>query len=186
MLRTSIFIFMPAPGPHRRLASESFRKFSAEVFALLRRRQVLIELLFSPPCGTFALVNILYGVGNDFNASPRRSVCSWNRRSVRRNVRYDAVSEGRQVHSPAPSLCDNRRGRWFFTLALILLPRTSGTFALVLIDENMFQALAITCSVAIAFETIGPNNPLAATTFAILTHLQFADCLYADGRRLGL
>ena len=54
------------------------------------------------------------------------------------------------------------------TLILILLPRTAGTFALILIDQNMFQALAITCSVAIAFETIGPNNPLAATTFAVL------------------
>jgi MFS transporter, PAT family, beta-lactamase induction signal transducer AmpG len=54
------------------------------------------------------------------------------------------------------------------TLILLLLPRTADAFALVLIDQNMSQSLAITCSTAVALETIGQNNPLAATTFACL------------------
>lgn len=35
--------------------------------------------------------------------------------------------------------------------------------------EGLFQALAITCGVAITFETIGRNNPLAGTTYAVLS-----------------
>ena len=53
------------------------------------------------------------------------------------------------------------------TLCLILLPRTPGSFALAMIGENVLQSLEIACSVAIAFETIGRDNPLAATTFAL-------------------
>jgi PAT family beta-lactamase induction signal transducer AmpG len=56
-----------------------------------------------------------------------------------------------------------------FTLGLILLRRTPGSFALALIGENIFQSLAITCSIAIVFEITGRDNPLAATTFAILS-----------------
>jgi PAT family beta-lactamase induction signal transducer AmpG len=56
-----------------------------------------------------------------------------------------------------------------FTLGLVLLPRTPGTFALALIGENIFQSLAITCSIAIVFEITGRDNPLAATTFALLS-----------------
>lgn len=186
MLPTSIFIFIPAPGPDRRLASESFRTFSAEVFALLRRRQVLIAIaLFVAPCGTFSLVNILYGVGNDFHASPREV-------SLLGGVGVVFAAMCGTMLFPKLAKLIPLRPLYvtigvvggLFTLALILLPRTSGTFALVLIDENMFQALAITCSVAIAFETIGSNNPLAATTFAILNaayNLPIAYMPMADG-----
>ena len=68
----TIFLIMPAPGPDRRLAAESFIQFNREVLALLRRREVLIALmLFVFPCGSFALTNLLGGIGNDFHASAR-------------------------------------------------------------------------------------------------------------------
>ena len=54
-----------------------------------------------------------------------------------------------------------------FTTGLLLLPRSPGSFTLAVVGENVFQSLAITCSIAISFETIGRNNPLAATNFAI-------------------
>ena len=46
--------------------------------------------------------------------------------------------------------------------------RTPATFAVALIGENVFQALGITATVAIAFETIGRENPLAATTYCLM------------------
>jgi PAT family beta-lactamase induction signal transducer AmpG len=55
-----------------------------------------------------------------------------------------------------------------FTLTLILLPRTPSTFAVALIGENVFQSAAIVASTAIAFETIGRSNPLAATTYCLM------------------
>ena len=72
LLPTMIFLIIPAPGPDRRLASESFGQFFGEMFALVRRRDVLIALmLFLSPCGSFAMAQLLPGTGNDFHAAPR-------------------------------------------------------------------------------------------------------------------
>jgi MFS transporter, PAT family, beta-lactamase induction signal transducer AmpG len=49
------------------------------------------------------------------------------------------------------------------------LPHTPSVFVLAFLGESWFQSLAITCSVAITFETIGRDNPLAATTFSVLS-----------------
>jgi len=69
------------------------------------------------------------------------------------------------------------------TLALLALARTPLTFALALIGENAFQALAFTASTAIAFETIGRDNPLAATTFCLMisaSNIPLMYMLFAD------
>lgn len=55
-----------------------------------------------------------------------------------------------------------------FTLSLLLLPRESATYGLAFMGENLLQAAAIATACAIIFELIGPGNPLAATTFALL------------------
>jgi MFS transporter, PAT family, beta-lactamase induction signal transducer AmpG len=71
-----------------------------------------------------------------------------------------------------------------FTLLVLLLPRVQGSFALAVIGENVFQSLAITCSIAICFEIMGQDNPLAATNFAILTaaySVPLAYMLIVDG-----
>jgi len=71
-----------------------------------------------------------------------------------------------------------------FTLSLILLPHTAATFAVALIGENVFQSLAITASVAIAFDTIGRSNPLAATTYCLVTsafNIPITYMLFVDG-----
>jgi PAT family beta-lactamase induction signal transducer AmpG len=71
-----------------------------------------------------------------------------------------------------------------FTLTLILLPHTPAAFALALIGENVFQALAITASTAIAFDTIGRENPLAATTFCLMVsayNVPITYMLFVDG-----
>ena len=60
-----------------------------------------------------------------------------------------------------------------FTLSLILLPQTPMSFGVAVIGQNVFQSLGITCCIAIAFEVIGRDNPLAATTYALLA------CAYA-------
>ena len=70
-----------------------------------------------------------------------------------------------------------------FTLVLLLLPRQPWTFALAITGENLFQALAFAAANGITFETIGPANPLASTTFTVLiaasnlsiTYMSFLD-----------
>jgi PAT family beta-lactamase induction signal transducer AmpG len=170
MLPLAVFPWMPAPGPDRRLARESFVGFFREVASLLRRREIIFAiLLFLAPAATFSLTNFLSGIGNDFHASPQfvslvggggvllGGLCGC--------LTFPLIN-GRLPLRPL-YLAIGAVGA-VFTLCLILLPRTPTTFAVALIGENVFQALAITASTAIAFETIGKNNPLAATSYCLM------------------
>jgi MFS transporter, PAT family, beta-lactamase induction signal transducer AmpG len=182
-----IFPWIPAPGPDRRLAGESFRAFSADVFALLRRGPVLIALaLFATPCGTFSLTNLLGGLGNDFHASPRVV-------SLLGGFGVLAAGVGGSLLLPPLAKRIPLRPLYLtigvvgaiFTLSLLALPRTPGVFGVALIGEQVFQSVAIACSIAVSFETMGQNNPLAATTFSVLSaayNLPITYMLVVDGR----
>jgi PAT family beta-lactamase induction signal transducer AmpG len=171
LLPTLAFPFMRAPGPDRRLASESFAQFFGDLVSLVKRREVLIAvILFAAPAGTFSLTNFLGGRGNDFHASAGFVglvggvgvaaggifgclVFPTLSRLMPLRPLYLAVGI-------VGALC---------TLGLMLLPRIPMSYAIILIAENLFQSLAITTSIAVAFETIGRDNPLAATTFCFVT-----------------
>ena len=170
-LPTVVFLWMPAPGPDRRLARESFPQFFGELISLLQHREVLIAiLLFVAPVATFSLTNFLSGLGGDFHASPHfvglvggggvllAGICGsfifpLIDRLLPQRFLYLAIGGIGSI----------------FTLALILGPPLPGIFAVALIGENVFQALAFTASTAITFATIGRNSPLAATTYCLLT-----------------
>ena len=170
-LPTAIFLFIPAPGPDRRLAGESFRQFNREVLSLLRRREVVIVLLlFLSPCSTFALTNLLSGLGADFHASAR---------AVSLSGGVGTFIPGLLGCSLFPVIARRLRLRSFYfangiagcllTLSLVFLPHTTLTFGLALLGEFLFQAVSYAIQIGIVFEAIGPDNPLAATTFAFLT-----------------
>jgi PAT family beta-lactamase induction signal transducer AmpG len=170
LLPTVVFPWMQAPGPDRRLARESFPQFFGEVLSILKRREVLIAIvLFIAPAATFSLVNILGGLGSDFDASTHFVGL----------VGGAGVLIGGIVGCFIFPLIDRLLPLRYlylaigivgsmFTLTLILLPRTPSTFAVALIGENVFQSAAIVASTAIAFETIGRSNPLAATTYCLM------------------
>jgi PAT family beta-lactamase induction signal transducer AmpG len=171
LLPTIAFPFMQAPGPDRRLASESFPQFFGDLVSLVKRREVLIAIvLFVAPAGTFSLTNFLGGRGNDFHASP----------GFVGLVGGVGVAAGGIVGClvfPALSRLMAMRPLYLTvgivgalcTLGLILLPRTPASYAVILIAENLFQSLAITTSIAVTFETIGRDNPLASTTFCFIS-----------------
>jgi len=72
-----------------------------------------------------------------------------------------------------------------FTASLLLMPHTPSTFGVALVGENIFQALAFAGAVAICLETIGRNNPLAATQFSLLSGATALPIVYMgviDGR----
>ncbi len=185
MLPTLAFPFMQAPGPDRRLASESFSQFFRDLVALIERREVLIAVvLFAAPAATFSLTNFLGARGSDFHAS----------------LGFVGLIGGAGVAAggivgcflfpPLSRLMPLRPlyltigvAGALFTFGLILVPHTPGSFAFALIGENLFQSLAITNSTAIIFETIGRNNPLASTTFCFIGSaygLPIAYMLYVD------
>lgn len=164
------FPFMPAPGPDRRLASESFSRFFGDIAAIVKNRQVLLAIiLFAAPAATFSLTNFLGARGNDFHAS----------------LAFVGLvgAVGGTVGGIAgcfllPPLSRLMRLRPLYlaigivgscmTLCLTLLPHVPSTFAIALIAENLFQSCAITTSTAIMFDVIGRDNPLASTTFCFI------------------
>jgi len=170
LLPTAVFPWMQAPGADRRLARESFPQFFGEVLNILKRREVLIAImLFIAPAATFSLVNILGGLGNDFDASTHFVGL----------VGGAGVLIGGIVGCLIFPLIDRLLPLRYlylaigivgsmFTLTLILLPHTPATFAVALVGENVLQSVAIVTSTAIAFETIGRSNPLAATTYCLM------------------
>jgi PAT family beta-lactamase induction signal transducer AmpG len=170
VLPIAVFPWMPAPGPDRRLATESFRRFFAEVIGVVRRPQVLMAIaMFVTPASSFALTNLLGGLGSDFRASAHFIGAVGGAGVLFAGIAgcfvfpfIDRLLPLRYLY-----LAIGIVGA-LFTLALVLLPRTPLTFATALIGENVFQSAAITTSIAIAFETIGRRNPLAATTFSVI------------------
>lgn len=170
MLPTALFPWMPAPGPDRRLASESFPQFFGDIVRLVRRREVLISiLLFVAPAATFSLTNFLSGLGRDFHVSPRLVGIVGGGGALVGSVCGCFVFRflGRVGKLRFLYLALGIAGA-LFTLALIPLPQNPATFTLALIGENVFQGLALTVMVAITFETIGRDNPLAATTYSVM------------------
>jgi MFS transporter, PAT family, beta-lactamase induction signal transducer AmpG len=190
-LPTTIFLFIPSAGPDKRLAGESFRQFGREVFALVRRREVLIALLILlSPCSSFALTNLLGGLGADFHASPRVVSLAGGLGAFFPGILgcllFPVIAKGRAlivlylVVGVVGSL---------FTLSLILLPHTPLIFTLALVAQYFFQAIAFSIQVGIMFETIGQSNPLAATAFTLLSAATYVPITYmmvADGRGYSL
>ena len=186
-LPATIFLFIPAPGPDRRLAGESFGQFSREILLLLRRREVLVTLLlFLTPCGSFALTNMLGGLGSDFSASPRMVSLAGGVGAVVPGVLGCLLFPLLAKRMPLRLLyLANGTLGGLFTLSLLALPHAPWTFALALLGQFLFQAISYTGTVALSFEAIGQNNPLAATTFTFLiaaTNVPVAYMLYLDGR----
>ena len=187
LLPTSLFLLIPAPGPDRQLAAESFAQFNREVLALLKRREVvLVLLLFLSPCSSFVMPNLMGGLGADFHASAR-AVSFWGG--------VGAFIPGLLGCFVFPVIARKVRLRFFylangilgclFTLSLVALPHTTATYAGALFGEYLFQAVAFSIQIGIGFEAIGPNNPLAATTFSFLTAATNVPVTYVtliDGR----
>jgi len=192
VLPAAIFPFIPVPlsgegDPAKLNARESFGSLFRDLWALLKRREVLLTLLlFVAPTGSFALTNQLSGIAHDFHATDA---------FVGRMGGALLTLAGAVGALLLPLLA-----RWFralplylligtagslFTLALLLLPRSPTTFAIAFLGENIVQALSFTAAVAICFQTIGRDNPLAATQFSLLTSATVLPILYmgiVDGR----
>jgi PAT family beta-lactamase induction signal transducer AmpG len=170
ILPIAIYPFIPVNRPDGRLARESFIEFFRDVLRLLKRREVLIALaLFLLPSGSFALTNVIGGLGGDFHASARVIALSGGIGVILAGIVGSLVFPllARHMALRPLYLCIGVVGA-LFTLSLLLLPHTPAVFALAFTGEILFQALAITGTFAIAFETIGQHNPLAATTFSVL------------------
>ena len=167
---TMIYLLVPAPGPDRKLARESYAQFFAEILALMKQRGVQLALaMFLLPSASFALTNVLGGIGADFNANQRLVGLLAGAGSAATGVAGSLLLQplAKKLALRPLYLSIGIAGA-LFTLTLSVLPRAPWVFAIAIAGENLFQALAIATATAITFETIGPRNPLAATLFSLL------------------
>lgn len=167
----AIYAFVPVKPPNAQLARESFVQFFATVAALFKRREILIALaMFLLPSASFSLTNVLGGLGGDFHASAQTISLAGGTGAIIAGIAGSLALPRLAKHAPLrPLYLGIGIVGALFTLSLLLLPHAPTTFFTAIIGENVFQSLGITCSFAIAFETIGADNPLAATIFSVLS-----------------
>lgn len=171
LLPLAIYPFVAVKPPDARLASESFAQFFREVARLFKRREVLLALtMFLLPSASFTLSNVLGGVGDAFHTSMRLVSVAGGAGGAVVNIAACLLLPLLATRVPLrPLYLAIGITGGLFTLSLLPLPHTPTVFVVAFLGESWFQSLAITCSVAITFETIGRDNPLAATVFSVLT-----------------
>jgi PAT family beta-lactamase induction signal transducer AmpG len=170
LLALPVFLGTPCPRADGRLAHGGFTAFARDVGRIIKRPIVLWTLLlFVSPATAFALTNSLSGFAAEFHT-------------------HEALAgllggTGVTLAGIVGSLIVPRLGVGFrpralyiilgllgagFSVSLIGLPRTPAMFAAALLGENLFQAAAFAVSNLIALNTLGEDNPLAATQFGLL------------------
>jgi PAT family beta-lactamase induction signal transducer AmpG len=163
-------LLIPASPTLRRGAAESFRALFRDIGQLVQRRVVLRTLLmFALPTASFALTNLLGGLGRQFSAS-ERFVALVSGFGVTAAAILSSMLVPLILKRISPRILYLTIGAVgaAFTLALLGLPRSPLTYALALLGENVFQAAAFVVESTIVFASIGEGNPLAATQFALL------------------
>ncbi|HEX4199309.1 MAG TPA: MFS transporter [Caulobacteraceae bacterium] len=170
LLALPLFLTTPCPPPDARLAREGFVAFARDVGRVVRKPIVLWTLLlFIFPATAFALTNSLSGFAGDFHTGEVLAGLIGGAGVTVAGVIGSLV---------APRLGAGLRPRVLylvlglvgagFSFALIGLPRTPLLFGIALLGENLFQAAAFAVSNLIALNTLGEDNPLAATQFGLL------------------
>ena len=186
-----LLVIVPVSSAERRSARESFGTLVHDLGKLLRSRVVLrMLLLFCLPASSFALTNSLGGLGHDFAAS-ERFVALLAGTGVTAAATAGALVVPAIVKRVPPLLLYLIIGSTgaLFTLSLLLLPRVPGVFALAMVGENVFQSAAFVVESTIIFRTIGDDNPLASTQFALLQAATAFPITYMqaiDGRGYGV
>jgi MFS transporter, PAT family, beta-lactamase induction signal transducer AmpG len=171
LIALPLYFWTPCPPADGRLASESFRDFVRDVLALLRLPAVLWALLiFVMPSASFALTNVLGGLGHDFSTSEKMvGLIGGVGVSIAGVVGSLVVPEMAKRIEVRPLYLLVGGAGALFTLTLILFHKTPATFGVAMLGENVFQAMAFSVANVLTLRTIGHDNPLAATQFGLLT-----------------
>ncbi len=189
-LPVMLCLFIPPSLTLRRGARESFAALFRDIGQLVRQRTVLRTLLmFGLPAASFALTNSLGGLGHQFAiAEGMVALIAGTGVTAAAIIASMLVPVILKRLSARPLYLMVGSIGASFTLLLIVLPRTPVIFALALIGENVFQAAAFAVEATIVFASIGEDNPLAATQFALLqaaTALPITYMQAVDGQAYG-
>jgi PAT family beta-lactamase induction signal transducer AmpG len=186
----AVFALIPAPGPDRRLAKESFGQFFRDLFALVRRPAVLLALvLFGLPAASFALTNTLGGLGRDYAASEQFVALMGGAGVIVAGVFGSLIVPLLAKRaSPLPLYVGIGAVGGAFTLSLIVLPHDPAVYMLAMVGQNVFQSAAFATAQFVMFRLMGKDNPFAATQYALMLAAQGLPLSYMqvlDGHAYG-
>lgn len=190
LLPLLIILAVQPPTEERRRARETFGKFGRELMQLGRRRDVRrLLLLLMLPCASFALTNTLGGLGADYHASEKLIALIGG---------IGVTLAGVLGSLSVPVLVRRFPLIGIYlgvgivgglsTLLLLVLPHTPAIFTLAFVLQNIWQSAGLSTGNALALSSIGKNNPLASTQFAVLTAAMSAPITYMqliDGHAYG-
>jgi PAT family beta-lactamase induction signal transducer AmpG len=185
-----LYAFTPAPGPDQRLASESFARFFRDLAAVLRRPVVVqLLLLFGVPAASFALTNTLGGLGRDYHASEAFVGLVGGAAATLAGLAGSLLVPllARRVAGQVLYIGIGAIG-CLFTASLTVLPHTPLVFALAMIGQNLAQSAALAACYALALQSLGEDNPFAATQFGLLACMSALPITYmqlVDGHAYG-
>ena len=190
LLPLPILLFVRSAPSERRRLQETFSRFGRELMLLPRRSDVRrMFLLLVLPCASFALTNTLGGLGADYHASEML---------IAAIAGIGVTLAGIFGSLTVPVLSRRAPLLWLYlgigivgglsTLSLLFLPHTPMILTLAFVAQNIWQSAALATGNALILSSLGRNNPVASTQFAVLNAAMCAPIGYMqwfDGHAYG-
>jgi PAT family beta-lactamase induction signal transducer AmpG len=166
----SLFFFVPHEPTPTLSVRDSFGPVRRNLARIVRDRHIWrMMALFAVPCATFSLTNTLSGIGRDFHASEGFVGLIGGVGTTLGGVFGALIAPLFVKRFPTlPLYIGIGVMGALFTLSLLLQPRTPFLFGLAMVGENIFQSAAIALSYALILLSVGKNNPIASTHFALI------------------
>ena len=185
-----VILLADCPPDERSRLTESFGRFGKDLIEIVRRSDVRrLALLLVLPCTAFALTNTLGGLGADYRASERLIAI----------IGGVGVTAAGIFGSLTVPVLARRAGLisiylgigivgGLSTLSLLVLPHTPTFYTIGFVAQNIWQSAGLAAGTALILSSIGKNNPLASTQFAILNAALATPLIYMqwiDGHAYG-
>lgn len=176
----SLFFFVPHEPTPTLSFRNSYGPLTRNLARIVRDRHIWrMMALFAVPCATFSLTNTLSGVGRDFHASEAFVGLIGGLGATVGGV-FGALVAPVLVKRFPPLVLYIGVGLLggLFTLSLLIPARTPFLFALAMVGENVFQSAAFALIYALILISIGRNNPIGSTQFALINAASIVPIVY--------
>jgi PAT family beta-lactamase induction signal transducer AmpG len=176
----AVILAAACPSVARSSLTDSFGRFGHELAELGRRREVRwLFLVLALPCTSFALTNTLGGLGADYHASARLIAVIGGIGVTAAGILGSLMIPliGRAV-GLLPAYVGVGIIGGLSTLSLLVLPHTPAVYTIGLVAQNIWQSAGLAAGTALILSSIGKDNPLASTQFAVLNAALAAPLMY--------
>jgi PAT family beta-lactamase induction signal transducer AmpG len=176
----AVILAADCPSVARSRLTESFGRFGHELAELGRRGEVRwLFLVLALPCTSFALTNTLGGLGADYHASARLIAVIGGIGVTAAGILGSLMIPliGRAV-GLLPAYVGVGIIGGLSTLSLLVMPRTPAVYTIGLVAQNIWQSAGLAAGTALILSSIGKDNSLASTQFAVLNAALAAPLMY--------